>query len=219
MLDPKATRASYDRVATTYADRLDRELDGKPVDRALLGALPELAGLRRRPGVIADLGSGPGHVGRHVADVTGATVVAVDLSPAMAGLAKHRHGLGAAAGSLIALPLADGALAAAVAFYCFIHLDETDVATAATELRRVLRPGGVVIVAIHTGDEIHHVDEMMDTPVELDFRFMPASVLEDALQDAGLEIEATLERHADPAVEADTMRAYVIARRPGQNLR
>jgi SAM-dependent methyltransferase len=213
MLDSRETKRSYDRVATTYADRLDHELDGKPIDRALLGALARLAGLDRQAGVIADLGSGPGHVGRHLAEVSGMAVVAVDLSSAMAHLALHRHGVGAAAGSLTALPLADGALGAAVAFYCFIHLDQRGVAEAAAELHRALRPGGVVIVAIHTGDATRHVEELMDTPVALDFRFMPASVLEDALRDAGLEIEATLERRGDPTVEADTMRAYVIARR------
>jgi len=213
VLDPLATRRSYDRAAASYADRFDHELDGKPLDRALLAFLPELAGILRDPGVIADLGSGPGHVGRHVRDVTGVPVVAVDLSPAMAALATHRHDVPAAAGSLTALPLADASVAAAVAFYCLIHLDDAGLAAASAELHRVLRPGGIALVAIHTGDEVRHVEELVDTPVDLDFRFMSTATLCGAFEHAGLLIEATLERHGDPAVESPTLRAYVLGRR------
>jgi len=212
-LDPAATRASYDRAARAYADRFDDELDGKPVDRALLEFLPELAGLDRHRGVIADLGSGPGQIGRHVASSSGLPVVAVDLSPAMATLARHRHALPAAVGSLVALPLADGSIGAAVTFYSFIHLDDRGLEAAAAELHRVLRPRGVAIVAVHTGDEVRHVEELVGTPVDLDFRFIPVATLEAALTDAGFAIEATLERRGVAGVESETDRAYVVARR------
>ena len=212
-LDPGATRSSYDRVARAYADRFDDELDGKPVDRALLAFLPELAELDRHPGVVADLGSGPGQIGRHIALTSGLPVFAVDLSPAMASLALHRHELPATAGSLVALPFADGSVGAAVAFYCFIHLDDRGLADAASELRRVLRPRGVAIIAVHTGDEIRHVEELVDTPVDLDFRFLPLATLEQVLVNAGLSIDATLERRGVAGVESETDRAYVVVRR------
>jgi len=49
-----ATRDAYDAVAQEYEKQLADELDGKPLDRALL------AGLRRagRPGIVADVGCG-----------------------------------------------------------------------------------------------------------------------------------------------------------------
>ena len=177
VLDPAATRASYDRAAEAYADRFDDELDRKPIDRALLEILPELAELDRHPGVVADLGSGPGQIGRYVARSSGLPVVAIDLSPAMATLALQRHKLPGAAGSLEALPLAGGSVGAAVAFYCFIHLDDDALTAAAAELHRILRPRGVAIVSIHTGDEIRHVETLVDTPVALDFRFMSVDTL------------------------------------------
>ena len=213
-LDPADVRASYDRVAKAYAERFDDELDGKPLDRALLEFLPELAELDRRPGVVADLGSGPGQIGRHVGRAAGVPVVAVDLSPAMAALALGRHELPAVAGSLTSLPLATGSVGAAVAFYCFIHLDDDGLRAAAAELHRVLRPRGVAIVAIHTGDEIRHVETLVDTAVDLDFRFLPVATLEQALTDAGLTIDAVLERTGVAGVEAETRRAYVVVRRP-----
>jgi SAM-dependent methyltransferase len=213
-LDPADTRASYDRVAEAYAARFDDELDGKPLDRALLEFLPELAELDRRPGVVADLGSGPGQIGRHVRRCSGLPVVAVDLSPAMASLALGRHAIPAAAGSLTSLPLADGSVGAAVVFYCFIHLDDDGLRAAAVELHRVLRPRGVAIVAVHTGDEVRHVETLVDTAVDLDFRFLPVATLDLVLVDAGLSVEAVLERTGVAGVESETRRAYVVVRRP-----
>jgi SAM-dependent methyltransferase len=139
--------------------------------------------------------------------------VAVDLSPAMAAVAHHRNHVPSAAGSLTALPLADGSLAAAVAFYAVIHLDDGGLATAAGELARVLRPGGVALVSIHVGDEVRHVDEWHGEPVDLDFRFLQPGTLRRLLAAVSLVVEAVLEREPIPDVEAQTRRAYLLARR------
>jgi SAM-dependent methyltransferase len=211
-LDPATVRGSYDRIARQYAEEFDDELAHRPLERALLGALPEQAGLDASPGVVADLGAGPGHVARYL---RGAAVpaVAVDLAPAMAAVAHHRNHVPAAAGSLTALPLADGSLAAAVVFYALIHLDNDGLAAAASELARVLRRGGVALVSIHIGDEVRHVDDWHGEPVDLDFRFLQPGTLRRVLAEVGLVVEAILEREPIPDVEAQTRRAYLLARR------
>jgi SAM-dependent methyltransferase len=204
---------SYDRIARQYAEEFDDELSHRPLERALLGALPELAGLDATPGVVADLGAGPAHVARHLRDAD-VPAVAVDLAPAMAAVAHHRNQVPSAAGSLTALPLADGSLAAAVVFYAVIHLDDAGLAAAAGELARVLRPGGVALVSIHVGDEVRHVDEWHGETVDLDFRFLQPDALRRTLVGKGLVVEATLEREPIADIEAQTRRAYVLARRP-----
>jgi SAM-dependent methyltransferase len=211
-LDPATVRSSYDRVARQYADEFDDELSHRPLERALLGALPDLAGLDAAPGVAADLGAGPAHVARHMR-AGGVPTIAIDLAPAMATIAYHRNQVPSAAGSLTALPLADGSLAAAVVLYAVIHLDDTGLAAAAGELARVLRPGGVALVSIHIGDEVRHLDEWHGERVDLDFRFLHPEALGRVLAGAGLVVEATLEREPIPDVEAETRRAYLIARR------
>ena len=211
-LDPATVRGSYDRIARQYAEEFDDELSHRPLERALLGALPELAGLDATPGVVADLGAGPAHVARHLRGA-GVPTVAVDLAPAMATVAHHRNRVPSAAGTLTALPLADGSLAAVVVFYAVIHLDDAGVAAAAGELARVLRPGGVALVSIHIGDEVRHVDEWHGEPVDLDFRFLLPGTLRRVLRGVGLVVEAILEREPIPDVEAQTRRAYLLARR------
>jgi ubiquinone/menaquinone biosynthesis C-methylase UbiE len=211
--DPAEVRVSYDRVAERYADEFDGELSHRPLERALLAALPELAGLERARGVVADLGGGPGHVARHLRR-QGVDTILVDVAPAMAAVGLRRHGLPAAAGNLTALPLANASLAGAVVFYAVIHMDDQALALAAAELARVLRPGGVAIVSIHIGDEIRHLDEWHGHTVDLDFRFMHPEAIRRVLETSGLVVQATLEREPIPDVEAQTRRAYVLANRP-----
>jgi SAM-dependent methyltransferase len=210
ILDPVSTRAAYDQVAERYADQFVDELDRKPVDRALLALVADEVA-RAGGGAIADLGSGPGQIGAHLRD-RGATVVAVDLAPNMVAIARRRLGLPAAAGSLTALPLATGSLAAATVFYTLIHLDDAGLEAAVAEIARVLRPGALLLASVHVGEEVHHRDEWWGHPVDLDFRFFPVGSLVEWLAAAGLDVEAVTERVPGP--DETTRRAYVLARSP-----
>ncbi|MFG1702944.1 hypothetical protein ACFLIM_07105 [Nonomuraea sp. M3C6] len=53
----RTTRASYDAMASDYAEFFHDELAGKPLDRAMFAAFAELV---RSSGPVADVGSGPG---------------------------------------------------------------------------------------------------------------------------------------------------------------
>ena len=72
------TRRSYDAVATQYAAAIGDELRHKPLDRALLNLIGDLAA----DGVVLDLGCGPGHVAAYLAERS--SVIGLDLSEAMA---------------------------------------------------------------------------------------------------------------------------------------
>src|SRR5437773_6198242 len=72
-------RASYDRVAAEYAERIAGELAGKPFDRALLDRFADQV---RPLGPVCDVGCGPGHVTAYLHE-RGLDVFGVDLSPEM----------------------------------------------------------------------------------------------------------------------------------------
>ena len=107
---------------------------------------------------IVDIGAGPGFLAAEMA-AEGARVVAVDPSASMRELAR---GLGVdfviEDGSAEALPLPDGSVDAAVATQVLEYVP--DVPGALAEIRRVLRPGGRVLlldtdwdsVVWHSGD-------------------------------------------------------------------
>jgi SAM-dependent methyltransferase len=209
-IDAGAVRRSYDRVAGRYADAFVGELVGKPLDRALLAVVAEDVGGRGH-GPIGDVGAGPGHVGAYLAGL-GAQVTALDLSPAMATIARHRMEVPAVAADLSALPYSAGALGGAVAFYCLIHLDDDALKAAAHELARVIVDGGPLLVAFHTGREVRHLDTWHGEDVDLDFRLLEPGPVGDRLERAGFVVEMTAQRRSYPD-ERDTLRTYLLARR------
>jgi SAM-dependent methyltransferase len=79
-------RAGYDAVAATYEEQFADELDRKPLERGVLDAFCEMA----PPGAIADIGCGPGHITRYLAERRD-DVLGVDLSPEMIAVARRRH--------------------------------------------------------------------------------------------------------------------------------
>lgn len=140
------TAAAYDAVSARYAEFVRDELDGLPLDRAVLAAFAEhvrAAG----GGPVADLGCGEGRVGAYLA-ARGLRAAGFDLSPALAGIARGRYpGIPFAVASMHALPLADASLDGVVAWYSLIHAGPADVAAYLTEFSRVLAPGGHLLTA------------------------------------------------------------------------
>ena len=197
---------SYDAAARAYAMHLADELAHKPLDRELLDRLA----LATHSGVVADLGCGPGHVARYLAD-RGAHVIAIDLSPRMIDVARELHpGLDARVGDLTALDLLDGSLAGALLFYAIVHTAPE--ALSFRELRRVLVPGGLALVAFHIGTERVHVAELFGAPVDLDFQFHDPDAVAAALARDGLTIVEQVIREPYPDVEYPSRRAYLLAR-------
>jgi SAM-dependent methyltransferase len=208
-------RASYDAVAADYDAHVGGELVHKPLDRALLLAVADLAA----GAVVADLGCGPGHVARLLAEA-GAHVIGVDLSERMLGVARrHGGGPGYVAGSMLALPFGDGALAGAVLMYSVIHLDAAGRSAAFGELRRCLRPGGVALVAVHVESadagpgQANHLTSWFGHDVDLDAHFIDSGELAGELAASGLRVTGRLLRDPIPDVEFPSRRCYLLARR------
>lgn len=210
MTDSLALTSSYDRVAAVYTAQIANELAGKPLDRALLAAFAEQVGSH---GPIADLGCGPGHVTAFLAEL-GVVVAGFDLASGMAAQARQRSPhLTFHQGDLRALDIPDATFGGIVAFYSIIHLAPSELVPTFREWQRVLRPGGLALIAFHSGDQVVHLDNWWDQPVELDFRFWPPHSVTDALREAAFTIEALVQRAPYPDVEHPSERAYVLARR------
>ncbi len=202
---------SYDRVADEYAQRIFDELQFKPLDRQLLDRLVASV---PAGGIICDLGCGPGQVARYLYD-HGAQVIGIDLSAQMIAQARRLNpDLIFKQGNMLALDVADEAWAGIAAFYSIIHIPREDVMTALHELKRVLQPGGLLLVAFHLGSEVLHLDEWWGQPVSADFFFFQAPEMQAYLQAAGFSIEDLIERPPYPEVEHQSHRAYILARKP-----
>ena len=204
-------RSSYDAVAAEYVEQLYGELAGKPLDRHLLNRFAEDV---RDRGLVADVGCGPGQIARYLCE-QGVRMLGVDLSPEMIRWATRLNpNAEFRVGDMRALDLADGALAGIVAFYSIIHLEGEDLGVALREFRRVLAPGGVLLVAFHVGNETLHRDELWGKSVCLDFQFLMPQNIVAALQAAGFAVTETVERDPYPDAEHPSRRCYLFARVP-----
>jgi hypothetical protein len=200
--------AAYDTVATAYADELLDELDRKPLDRWLLERLAVLAD----GGPVADVGCGPGQVAAHLS-MAGAEVTGIDLSPGMVDEARRRFPeLTFEVGDLATL--AEGTWAGIAAWYSLVHLAPRELPAALGSLVGALRPGGWLALAVHEGDEGHHLDEWWGHPVDIHFSFHRREDVLAAATRSGLEAVEWYLRGPSSPTEAPTDRLYVLGRRP-----
>ena len=205
-------QSSYDRIADEYVRRIFDELDHKPLDRELLDRFAERV---RDRGPVLDIGCGPGIVARYLrhrqVQVTG-----VDLSLGMVERARALNpGIDFVQGDMRSLDVPDGALGGIVGFYSIIHIPPDDVVAVLRELRRALRPDGLLLLSFHIGSEPVHLDEMWGHRVTLDFFFFETEPMKAYLREAGFEVDDTIERDPYPEVEVQTRRAYLFARAAG----
>ena len=203
-------KTSYDQVADEYVQRIFDELQHKPLDRQLLD---RFAASVREAGPVCDLGCGPGHVARYLHE-RGVQVCGIDLSPVMVERARSlTPGVEFRPGDMLALNVPDGAWAGIAAFYSIIHIPRGDVTRALRELRRVLRPGGLLLLTFHLGDDKIHLDEWWGQKVCVDFFLFQSAEMAGYLTAAGFEIDEIIEREPYPDVEHQSRRAYIFARR------
>jgi SAM-dependent methyltransferase len=205
-------QTSYDGVAAEYAARFGDEMSYKPFDRLMLDWLIAKVGGR---GPICDMGCGPGQIARYLHS-RGAPACGIDLSPEMVAQARRLNPeIPFQQGDMLALTgVRDETLGGIAAFYTLIHIPREQMVRAMTELKRVLRPGGALLVTFHIGQQVVHLDEWWDRPVSLDFIFLEKPEMKAFLQEAGFEPEEAIERDPYPDVEHQSRRAYLFARKP-----
>ncbi|GAB3434267.1 class I SAM-dependent methyltransferase [Actinophytocola sediminis] len=202
------TRDSYDAIAAEYADQVGTRLAENPLDRALLTAFAELV----PAGTVADVGCGPGQISAFL-DELGVDVVGIDLSPRMIELARRTYpGLRFEVGSMLGLDLADASQGGLLAYYSIIHLPLDRRREAFAEFRRVLVPGGYLMLAFQVGEDRGRHAEAFGKPVSLDwYRQQPDDIAE-LLHDTGFVLVSSTVRQ--PHGPEKVPQCFVLARTP-----
>jgi uncharacterized protein len=207
-----AVRSSYDDVAAAYADHLVDELEELPFERWLLDRV--VAHAAGEP--VVDVGSGPGHVTAYLAG-GGADATGIDLSPAMVTEAHERFpGRTFEVGDLrrLSRPATSHGWAAVLGWYSLIHLAASELPDAVAALARPLAPGGWLVLGLHAGAEVRHLDEWFGQDVDLDFVLHEPAFVVGVVESAGLvDIEWYL-RGPVTARGETTQRLYVVGRKP-----
>ena len=202
----------YDPVAANYAEHFHDELASKAFDTTMLDWLGTRVGSL---GPICDLGCGPGQVAAYLHE-QGVSVCGIDLSEGMVRHATDRHpGIAFRQGDMLDLHAEPAASFGGIAaFYAIVNVEPALHARAFSEMHRVLRPGGWLLLSFHVGDEVRHLDEMLGAKVDLDFYFLRTDAVAAALRTAGFDVTEVIERlpYAEH-IEHQSRRAYLFATR------
>jgi SAM-dependent methyltransferase len=186
--------ATYDTVAALYASRFPTTEPEDPLELAMIDHF--VARLGPSPSVL-DAGCGTGRMSRYLAD-RGCRVTGVDLSPGMVAMARRDHpDLAFSVGSIVDLPYADASVDAAMYWYSVIHSPDSLLPRIAAEAVRVVRPGGLVLLAFQVGAgsrDVANGYRALGHDVSITRFDRSLSQMEALLADAGVDVVARLER-------------------------
>lgn len=209
--DPDEVRKQYDMLAKEYRDAFSGEHEKKPMDREVLRRFSREIG-DGRP--VWDLGCGPGQTAKYLKDL-GVAISGMDLSEKMLEQAVTRcPGIPFRKGNLLDLEFENDSVAGIVSFYAIIHFTKEQVETAFREAFRVLRPGGLFLLAFHAGERTIRVEEFLGKKTDLEVAFFAADFVARCLEKTGFAGMEVIERAPYPGVEYPSRRAYVFARKP-----
>lgn len=200
-------RAAYDTAARDYVAAFGDDFDVLDLDREVL----DHAVARAPNGLVVEVGCGHAPAARYLRD-GGRIFVGIDASRNMLTEARARvPDLLPVVGDLHSLPMRDGAVVLVVAYYVLLYVRRDDLAAALREWRRVLAPGGVVVLATHLGTGEVVIDEFLGHAIaSVGATLYSRDEIASALADSGFRIVHEARRHG-LAHESQTERVYVVA--------
>jgi SAM-dependent methyltransferase len=196
--DELTVRVAYDEVADSYADHFRSTEPELPLELAMVAHFAALLPGDRR---VLDAGCGGGRMMPVLAGL-GCRVEGVDVSPQMIRRARQDHAsFPSQVASIADLPFPDASIDGVFSWYSTIHSPDPDLPRILGEARRVLRPGGLLLLAFQSGRGIQDVSasyRRLGHDIVLHRYNRTPEEIAAAMTSAGLTEIACLERAAGP---------------------
>lgn len=193
--DTDRTRRFYDLVADSYADLLPDTRAEAPQDLGMIARFA--ADLPDGDAIVVDAGCGTGRMLTHLKTLGVSPLAGVDLSPAMVAHAcRANPAVPIDVAELTDLPFPDASVRGILCWYAIVHSDADDVARIFREARRVLIPGGVLLVGFQSGTGERRIERAYGHDIALTAILHEPTAIADALTAAGFEVTTVTERAA-----------------------
>lgn len=209
-----SVREAYNTVAASYARLLADVSFESALDLAMIQQFADAVASGTPDAGILDAGCGAGRMISHLETLGLSDPEGVDLSEAMIEQARTAHPHRRfKIGDLSALPYPDRHFRGVLAWYSVIHTPPNRLPDVITELARVTRPGGHVLLGFQAGAGHRTLDRAYGHDVALTaYLHDPAAVAGHVVRH-GFTIAAELTREARP-IEAQAQ-AFILASRSG----
>jgi ubiquinone/menaquinone biosynthesis C-methylase UbiE len=201
----------YDTVAKEYSEAFSSDHEKKPKDQEILRRFSIEIG-DKKP--VWDFGCGPGQTTKYLKDL-GIEISGLDLSEKILEQARTIHPeINFRKGNILELEFGDDSIGGVVAFYAIVHFTEEQVEVAFRETFRVLQPGGLFLFTYHIGGDTICIEEFFGKKINIDFMLFNTGFISSCLKKIGFKKIKIIERDPYPAVEYESRRAYVFAKKP-----
>jgi len=173
------TQQAYNLAAQKYHDLFHNEMNEKEYDRKLLDSF---AARFNKDSLICDAGCGPsGHIGRYLFD-KGIKVIGVDISEKCVELVRlNNPEMKFELADIVNMPFDDNTFDGHISYYSIINTPKIYVNRIFTEFRRVLKPGGYLLVAVKAGTAEGYIDDLLGVKTKIYFHYLRRKKLSPAL--------------------------------------
>ena len=175
----RCTVEKYDKIAREYAEKTAKS--GSPNDiQKFLGYLPKLP-------KILDIGCSAGRDCETFRDL-GSSIIGVDLSAALVNLAREKHPeIEFIHADARQLPLPDADFDGVWAHGLIHEMNHSDMVVAIQEMKRVLKPGGILYIRTKMGEGTEKSKDMMSSGEEREVSYLLVEDVETMLSRIGFK--------------------------------
>lgn len=183
----RLTRIAYDKIAAKYHEDFNNEMQQKEYDRLLLDRFSAMLDVGSR---ICDAGCGPSaHIGKYLSD-KGHRVTGIDISSRCIDIAKRNNpDMPCEVADIRNTGFGDNTFDAVISFYSIIYTPKMYVGEIFSEFRRILRPGGKLLVVVKKGTDEGLIDHEYYEGNSVHFTHFMENELEQFFSAAKFEIQ------------------------------